>query len=435
MNSRSDGLVLEGRLGTLAAPGGLPSRSKTLFRGSRLARFAAVAGPGMVVMLADTDAGSVITAAQSGALWVYRLLMLQVILIPILWIIQELTVRLGIVTGTGHGDLIQAHFGRAWAWVSVGTLIIACAGALLTELSGLAGVGSLFGIPAWLTMLIVITGLAVMVFTGSYLSVERIAIAVGAFELVFLIVAWNAHPNVAEMVHGAVSIPWRNSSYLYLVSANIGAVIMPWMVFYQQSSVVEKRLTVADLPSARWDTAIGSVVTQVIMAAILIVTAATLGKSHAGASLDTVQDIAQGITPFLGKGTGELLFAMGMTGAALVATIVVTLTAARSIGEILGVNHRLEQSPKEAPWFYGTYLLVLILGGLVVMSGMDLVKLSVAVQVMNTLLLPVVLGFLYLLARRLPEPHRLKGAYAAVVAIVILVTVAFGLYTSVVGMK
>src|ERR1700674_4918257 len=103
-------------------------------------RFAVVAGPGVVVMLADTDAGSVITAAQSGAEWGYRLLLLQLVLAPILYVVQELTVRLGIVSGKGHAELIRDHFGRGWAWLSVATLVLACIGALLSELSGLAGV-------------------------------------------------------------------------------------------------------------------------------------------------------------------------------------------------------------------------------------------------------------------------------------------------------
>src|SRR5208282_3597872 len=103
-----------------------------------------------------------------------------------LFVVQELTVRLGIVTGKGHGNLIRQHFGAGWAWASVGTLVVACIGALLSELSGLAGVGLLFGVPAWLTMAVVIAGLTLMAYTGSYRSVERIALAIGAFELVFV---------------------------------------------------------------------------------------------------------------------------------------------------------------------------------------------------------------------------------------------------------
>ena len=404
-----------------------------LFHRARWVRFATVAGPGIVVMLADTEAGSVITAAQSGAQWGYQLLLLQLILAPILFVVQELTVRLGIVSGKGHGDLIQQQFGRGWALLSVGTLVLACIGALLSELSGLAGAGLMFGVPVSLTMAIVVGGLIIMAYTSSYLSVERSAMCIGAFELVFLVVAWRAHPDPAAMLSGSLSIPWKEPKYLYLVAANIGAVIMPWMVFYQQSAVIEKKLTIDDLRAARWDTAFGAIVTQVIMAAVLIATAATLGKAHTGAALDTVQQIAQAITPFLGEGAGKLLFAMGMIGSALVATIVVTLTAARTMGEVLGVKHSLEHAPREAPWFYGIYTASLVIGGLFVASGVNLVSLSVGVQVMNALLLPIVLGFLYLLARRLPEPHRLKDGYAIVVALAILLSAGFGVFAGIAG--
>ena len=409
-----------------------PTSPRRTFR-SRWARFALVAGPGMVVMLADTDAGSIITAAQSGAQWSYRLLLLQLVLVPILFIVQELTVRLGVVSQKGHGELIREQYGSFWAWVSVGTLVLACIGALLSELSGLAGVGLLFGVPAWLTMSVVVLGLTLMAYTGSYLSVERIAMAIGAFELVFLIVAWQAKPDVGAMTAGALNIPWRDTHYLYLVAANIGAVIMPWMVFYQQSAVVEKGLTPEDLPAARWDTALGAIITQVIMACVLVATAATLGVAGKNAALDTVEQIAQAIVPYLGEGTGRMLFALGMTGSALVATIVVTLTAARTLGEVLGLKHSLEHAPREAPWFYGFYTAALLVGGLIVASGTNLINLSVGVQVMNALLLPIVLGFLFLLARRLPAPYRLGGAYGTLVAFVILLTAGFGVYAGLAG--
>ena len=195
-----------------------------------------------------------------------------------------------------------------------------------------------------------------------------------------------------------------------------------------------KKLTLADLPAARWDTAFGAIITQVIMAAVLIATAATLGTTNSGAALDTVQQIAQAITPVMGRGVGKLLFALGMTGSALVATIVVTLTAARTLGEVLGVKHSLNHTAQEAPWFYGIYVVSRVVGGVIVASGVDLVRLSVGVQVMNALLLPVVLGFLFLLARRLPQPHRLQGSYAAVVALVILMAAGFGVYAGLAGL-
>ncbi|MFY9969392.1 MAG: divalent metal cation transporter [Roseiarcus sp.] len=400
----------------------------------RWRRFLAVAGPGIVVMLADTDAGSVITAAQSGAQWGYSLLLLQFILIPILYIVQELTVRLGAVTGKGHAELIKQQFGRGWAWLSVATLIVTCLGALLTEFAGLAGVGNLLGVPAPLTLTLVVGALLAMALMHGYMTVERIAIVVGAFELVFLVVALLAHPGVGEVISGALTIPITDPKYLLLASANIGAVIMPWMVFFQQSSVVEKGLTPADMPSARLDTAIGAVATQLIMAAVLVAVAATLGKTGGDRTLDTVEEIVGAITPFLGDFAGKLLFGLGMAGAALVAAIVVTLTAARTLAEVLGAKHKLEDEPREAPWFYGSYAVALVACALVVGSGMNLVSLAIGVQVMNALLLPIVLGFLYLLARRLPQPHRLRGAYAAMSGAIILVTVVFGVYAGVAGL-
>jgi Mn2+/Fe2+ NRAMP family transporter len=167
---------------------------------------------------------------------------------------------------------------------------------------------------------------------------------------------------------------------------------------------------------------------------VLVATAATLGTAGHAGSLDTVQQISQAITPYLGQVTGKLLFGLGLSGAAVVATIVVTLTAARTLSEVLGSTHSLEHEPHEAPWFYGIYTATLIVGGLIVVSGINLVRLSVAVQVMNALLLPIVLGFLYLLARRLPRPYRLQGAYAVLVGIVIASTVIFGLYSGLSGL-
>lgn len=406
----------------------------TLFN-SKTLPWLAVLGPGLVVMLADTDAGSLILSAQSGAQWGYRLLALQLILIPILYIAQELTVRLGLVSGMGHGELIKHSFGKVWAWVSVSTLVISCIGAILTEFSGLAGVGMLFGVPTWITMTLVVTFLIITAWSGSYLSVERIALLIGGFELVFLWVAWDAHPGVHEMLRGMIDIPITNSQYLYLAAGNIGAVIMPWMIFYQQSAVLDKNLNVSHLKPARWDTAIGAFITQLVMIAVLVTTAATIGKTNPGAPLNTVHQISDALIPSLGVTAGRILFALGMTGAALVATIVVSLTAAWGLGEVLGFRRSLQDHPKDAPWFYGIYTAVLVLGGILIASDkINLVNLSVGVEVMNALLLPIVLGFLYALACKvLPSEYRLKGTYAIVVGIILFITAAFGVFAGIWG--
>ena len=401
---------------------------------NRRNRLLATLGPGILVMLADTDAGSIITAAQSGAQWQYKLLALQLVLIPVLYIVQELTLRLGLVTGRGHGELIREKFGVGWAWFSVGTLMLACIGAIVTQLSGIAGIATLFGVSVPLSVFAVVALILVMVWTGSYHSVERIAIAFGLFELAFVAVAWRAQPAVGEIVRQVREVPLGNSQYLYLVAANLGAVIMPWMIFYQQSAVLDKGLTANDLKLARWDTGVGAIVTQLIMASVLIAVAATVGKTRPNTPLDDVPEIGHALMVFLGNGFGKVVFAAGMAGAALVATIVVCLTAAWGIGEVAGYKRSLEHHPLEAPWFYGIFSICLFAGGVLVASGVNLVALSVAVEVMNALLLPIVLGFLYLLAlKALPEGYRLSRFYNLVVGTVVVVTAGFGFYAGISG--
>jgi len=389
----------------------------------------AVFGPGIVVMLADTDVGSIITAGQSGVQWGYRLLLLQLVLMPILYLVQELTVRLGIHTGRGHGELIRDTFGKFWAYVSVAGLAVAVIGALLTEFSGIAGVGEIYGIPRWISVSLAAASLLLIVLTGSYRRVERVAIVLGLFEFAFFGIVWAAHPNVPEMLIQSVNIPLANRSYLYLVAANIGAVIMPWMIFYQQSAIADKRLGPEHLTAARWDTAIGSVITQLVMAAVLVAVAATIGRSATNASLNTVGDISGAITPFLGSMMGHLVFGVGIIGAAMVAAIVASLALAWGVGEVTGYRRSLEYKPLEAGWFYGVYAACVIAGAALVAVWPDLITLNVGVQVMNALLLPLVLGFLIALAIfALPEATRLRGWYLKVVLVVSVLTTALGVF-------
>ncbi len=400
----------------------------------RLSRFVAVLGPGLVVMLADTDVGSIITAGQSGVQWGYRLLGLQLVLVPILFMVQELTVRLGIFTGRGHGELIKETFGKFWAWISVGGLAVATCGALLTELSGVAGVGEIYGVPRPVSLGLTGVTLMLIVITGSYRRVERAAIALGLFEFAFFGVAWAAHPNLTQMMTQAAQIPLANKDYLYLVAANIGAVIMPWMVFYQQSAVADKKLQPEHFNAARVDTAVGAVITQLVMAAVLVAAAATLAGRANGDSLKTVGDLSSALTPFLGEGFGRLVFGLGIIGAGMVAAIVASLALAWGLGEVTGYKRSLEYRPLEARWFYMVYAVCIIGGCILVAVAPNLVSLNLGVQVMNALLLPVVLGFLIALAvKALPENVRLKGWYLWLVIAVAGVTCALGVFGGLTG--
>ena len=399
--------------------------------GKRFLFMLSAMGPGIVVMLADTDAGSIITAAQTGAQWGYKLIGLMLILIPILYIVQELTTRIGIVTKKGHGELIEETFGKGWAWLSVCTLFVSTIGALITEFSGIMGVGLLFGVSKWITVPLAVAALILLSVTGKYKVVERVAIVVGAFELVFIPAMIFAKPDYTSVMMSLVGgQPLNSSAYWLMISANVGAVIMPWMVFYQQGAVVDKGLTEKNLKASRIDTIFGSIITQLICCVVIIAVAATIGMKDPNASLNTVQQISQALTPFLGEATGKILFAVGLTGAALVAAIVVTLASSWGFGEIFKKPSSLNCKWSEAPAFYIFYSTLLIIAGIIVLSGIPLVPLTLGVEILNTVLLPIVLGFLIALAWKvLPKKHALNLWEKIILIIIYIVITVLGVLT------
>jgi len=373
-----------------------------------LRRLLWVVGPGLMVMLADTDAGSVVTAAQSGARWGFRLLLLQVLLIPVLYLVMELTVRLGITTGKGYAALIRERFGPGWAYVAVAALLVSVVGALITEFAGIAGAGELYGLPPALTVTLAALLLAGLVVTGGYRRVEVVGIVLGLLELSFVAAALFAHPGAHELAHGLTGgQPLGNGAYLGLVAANVGAVIMPWMLFYQQGAVVDKGLRASHLRMARIDTAVGAVLTQVVMAAVLVATAVSLDGRAGTRSLHSIGEIAGALTPLLGSAGARAILALGMVGAAFVAGIVVSLAAAWAVAEAAGRPGSLDARVRNAPLFYGIFLGAVGLGAGAVLASHSLVRLAVDVEILNALLLPLVLGMLVLLARSaLPRAHR-----------------------------
>lgn len=392
----------------------------------RVPRWLWILGPGLMVMLADTDAGSVITASQSGARWGYSLLALEVVLVPVLYLVMELTVRLGIATGKGHAQLIRERFGARWASISIGALLVSAFGALVTEFAGVAGVGQLFGLPPALTVLPAAGLLVILVVSGGYRRVELVGIALGLFELAFVAAALLAHPSAHAIAAGVATQPLGRPGYLKLVAANVGAVVMPWMFFYQQGAVVDKGLTERDLRSARIDTALGALLTQVIMGAVLIATAVSFhGRSG---SLQSVGAIARALAPLLGSSTSRVLLALGVLGAALVASIVVSLAAAWAVAEVAGRPRSLNDGLRRAPLFYGLYAGAVALGAVLVLVSHSLVRLAIDVEVVNALLLPLVLGMLIVLAHLvLPAPHALRRVRRVAVSFATIVVALVGI--------
>ncbi|MCL8494908.1 divalent metal cation transporter [Apilactobacillus sp. F1] len=389
-----------------------------------------VIGPGLIVMLADTDAGCLITAAQSGASYGYSMILPQLLLIPILFMVQEMTVRLGIVTKKGHGELIREYFGKFWAYVSAITLMISTIGALLTEFIGIAGVGELFGISKWITVPISTFVLILIAFLGSYRRVEKIGIIFGLFELTFIIGIFMVHPNMDSIMTGIQSIPIHDDGYVYLVAANVGAVIMPWMIFYQQSAVVDKGLKRHMIKKEQTDTMVGTFITQGIMIGFIVLFAATVFHSKLNATEETVGDLVTSIGRYIRMAPAKAIMGSSILGGALVAAIVVVLAGTWGMTEVLDWKHSLnERINRSNLGFYSMYSLVLIVSALLVLFNEDLVSIAITVEVINALMVPIVLGFLLMLeTKALPDRYKMKGIYKKIVIILSLIVMVFGIY-------
>ncbi len=401
-------------LSSPSATAAAPPRTGTLLG---LLRGLAVWGPGILVMLADSDAGNVITAAQAGAQWGYRLLPLLLLLIPALYLVQDLSARLGIHTGLGQGELIRRYFGRGWAWLSLLNLAVAVTGTLITEFTGIAGIGEMFGVPRAVSLGLATLALLAVSATRSYRRIERAALIIGLFELAFFGVAWSAHPDVGTVLHQVLDQPWHDHGYLYLAAALIGAVFNPWMVFYQQRAVTEKGLSPQDYASEKWDTALGAVLTQCLTAAILVAGAAALSGTG---GIDSVARISDALVPILGAAMARPVFAAGVLGAALVAAIVSSMSLAWSLVEL--------SARRASVWFHILYAGCIVAAACLVGFSRDLIALSIAAQVLNAFLLPLVLGFLVILARRaLPQASRPRGPGFAVAVLALTVICGVGL--------
>ncbi|MBO0734387.1 MAG: divalent metal cation transporter [Methylocapsa sp.] len=376
---------------------------------ARALGFLAVSGPGFLVMLADTDAGNIVTAAQGGAQWGYRLLPLVLALIPILYLLQEITVRLGIYTGRGFTELIRERFGAGWAWLSLAGLAAATMGSLVTELTGVAGVGELYGVSRSITLPLAAAALLAIVASGSYRRAERAGIAIGSFLLAFFAVLWAAHPNLNTMARQMADLPLTNRNFLFMTAAIIGMTLNPWMVFYQQSAIAEKKLQPGDYVAARWETAAGAVLTQLLSGAVLI-SVASLLLPKTRAMLTSVGEISGALTPVFGEQAGRAAFGLGVLGGSMAAALVSSLALAWGAGETIGHRRAQNSRPFETAWFHGAYAAAVATSAVLVWSEPDLVWLNIGAQVLNAFLLPLVIGLLLALgARALPEPLRLRG--------------------------
>ncbi|GAC1422196.1 MAG: hypothetical protein NVSMB5_15640 [Candidatus Velthaea sp.] len=365
--------------------------------------FLMLAGPGLLVMIGENDGPSMLAYATTGATYGIGIFIpIVVVTFAMAFVVQELTARLGIASGCGHAKLIFDRFGRGWGTFAIGDLVLSNVLTLVTEFIAICAGAQYFGIPAVLAaafaLVVAVTAFAV----GRYRTWERITVGLAVGNLAFVPAALFAHPDPHALVSSLASwgaFPHGDGrmTFLTLVMATIGATVTPWMVFFQQSTVVDKGLTRADLPQARLDTGLGALIAGLIAIAT-IVAASPLFLHHVNiSSLQNGADFATALRPYLGS-TGASLFALGMVEAGLVAIMTISTSSAYAIGDLSreGASLNLPFTPRRL--FYSTGVVsALIAAAVVIVPGAPLLAITIGVNVTATLLMPPALIFLLLL--------------------------------------
>ncbi len=354
-----------------------------------------IAGPGIVVMVADNDAGGITTYAATGAKYGYNLIWFLLLLIPVAYYVQEMTVRLGAVTKRGHAEAIFDGFGAFWGWFSLLDLMLVNWLTLVTEFIGMTAALKIFGVPPYLTVIGVCILMGVIVVNGRYWTWEKITLLFCALNLIYIPGAFMVNPPLSSILHSGLipNLPGGfNADLFFFLMANIGTTIAPWMLFFQQSAVVDKGIAEKDIPWERFDTFLGSALTVTVAIFIVIVTGTVLR----GVDIESAAQASE----FLMNTSKHLgaIMAIGLFDAGLLGAICISLASSWAFGEIFGWAHSLNNKIKEAPWFYVNYFLTLITAGLVVLiPNAPLVLITLFVQVIAVTLLPAALVFLILL--------------------------------------
>jgi len=376
---------------------GFSSRLYYFFRrfGKWIGIFLSVAGPGIIVMVADNDAGGITTYTATGAQYGNHLLWFLILLGPVAYFVQEMTVRLGAVTKRGHAEAIFSSFGRFWGWFSLLDLVLTDWLTMITEFVGMTAAMSIFGIPPLLTVIGCWLIMGAMITSGRYWTWEKITLVFCVLNLIYIPTAFMVHPAVSDLFKGLIPhFPpgGFTNTLFFLLMANIGTTIAPWMLFFQQSSVVDKSMKEKDIRFGKVDTAIGSALTVIVAVVLIIV----CGKLLYGQDIQDAAAASRAIMPqssIIGT-----IIAIGLFDAGLLGAVCISLASSWAFGEIFGWAHSLNTKIREAPWFYAYYVFDLALAGTVVLiPGAPLVLITLFVQVIATTLLPAALVFLIIL--------------------------------------
>jgi Mn2+/Fe2+ NRAMP family transporter len=390
-------------------------------------------GPGILVMLGENDGPSMLSYASTGARFGIGFFLPFVVLTFVMaCVVQEMTVRLGAATHRGHAELIFDRFGPFWGWFSMVDLMVGNFLTLVTEFIAIrAGLGY-FGVPPAVAVLSALLVLVVALLTHRYWTWERITLAAAMFNLIFIPVALLSHPHWGEI--GRALFTWRplpggiNQETVLLLLADIGATVTPWMLFFQQSAIADKGLTVRDIRFGRIDTILGATLATLAALATIIATAPLFTHGMTAANFEAAE-FAQALQPFVGH-WGSALFALGMFEAGMVAAVTISTASAYAFGEVARRPHSLNLPFNEGKSFYLVLLLeAAAAAGLVLIPGIPLVYIVLVVNVIAVLAMPPALLFLYMLVNdREIMGDLVSPTWANVLALaVVVILVAAGL--------
>lgn len=370
---------------------------KRLWR--HLAIFFAVVGPGIITANVDNDAGGIATYSIAGAHFGYDFLWVVAPVCFALVVIQEMSARMGAVTGKGLSDLIRENYGVRVTFYVMLALLITNMGNVMAEFAGVAASLEIFGISKYISVPLAAAFVWFLVVKGTYKTVEKIFLVACLFYVSYVISGFLAHPDWNRVVSEAVVPRFTASApYLYMLIGIVGTTIAPWMQFYQQAAMVEKGIDVETYRHSRWDVVVGCAMAGIVVFFIIVACGATIFP--AGGRVETAADAALALKPLAGRYC-SWLFAFGLFNASLFAASVLPLSTAYYVCEGLGFEAGVNKSFKEAPHFYGLYTAIIVLGAIVILiPGFPLFFIMVFSQVINGVLLPFILLFMLLLINR-----------------------------------
>lgn len=387
---------IRGALGTVRSQGDGARRGLA----ARLLTLAAIVGPGLIVMVGDNDAGGVATYSQAGQNYGSSLLWVLPLLVPVLIVNQEMVVRLGAVTGVGHGRLIKERFGTFWGLFSVVDLFVLDFLTIVTEFIGIDLALGYFGLSKYISVPLAALGLVAITTSGSFRRWERfmLVFVVANFLVIPLVVL--SHPHTGPVVHGflvpGISGGATSTSVLLIISI-VGTTVAPWQLFFQQSNIVDKRITPRYINYERADTIMGSVITVVGASAMVVTCAFAFGHSHYLGHFVDAGAVATGLGRQLGHAAGTL-YALVLLNASIIGAAAVTLGTSYAFGDFFGAHHSLDRSFFEAKGFYASFVgLVAVAAGIVLIPHAPLGVITEAVQALAGVLLPSASVFLLLL--------------------------------------